>query len=494
MDHRADPRRAAADLPAADPRQAAVDLPVADPRRAADSPAASLREPPRAAILSGPMSSHREPPTTRRSRARTPVAAAPIRTQLTNGIRVLLEPMDSIRSVSMGIWLVRGSRHESEAESGVSHFIEHMLFKGTTNRTAQDISRQMDAIGGGLDAFTGKEYACYHAKALCSELPLVVDILSDLVRNPLFAPADIEKERKVVLEEIKMVRDTPDDLVHEQLTERLWKGHPLGRPILGTPATVRAFDGASVRRFWRRTYGPENLLISVAGHFDVGALLALLEERLAGHRLGARRAAETPPRGQPVLIVKRRADLEQTHLCIGASGIPQGHADRHAAFVLNTILGGSMSSRLFQSIREDRGLAYSVYSFQGSYRDAGYMLVYAGCSPRRTRDVVLLAVEGIARLTQELVSDEELARSKGHLKGNLMLGLESSGSRMSSLARQEIYYGRQSSLDEMVAEIDAVTAEEVRGVARRLFQGRQLVASVLGRVERGVLRPVDLRV
>ncbi len=413
---------------------------------------------------------------------------------LSNGLKVVAEPMPSLRSVAIGVWLVRGSRHEDDARAGMSHCIEHMLFKGTTQRSAQEIARQIDAVGGGLDAFTGKEYACYHAKALDAELPLLVDLLADLIRNPLFAQADVDRERKVIFEEIKMAEDTPDDLVHEQLVQRLWLRHPLGRPILGTRATVGRFDSRAIRRFWGRVYGPANLLISVAGRFERARLMDLLERHFGPHRLDASAASEQAPSPRPVFVVKHKEDLEQAHLCAGVNGLPHSHPDRTVAHVLNTVLGGSMSSRLFQSIREERGLVYSVGSYLNSYRDAGYLMVQAGCSPRNLREVVRLTVEGITDLTTNLLSDEELARTKGHLEGNLMLGLEGSGARMSNIARQEMYFGRQFSLDEMLGEIDRVTAADVRRVARQLFSGRTLQASLLGKVKGLRLEPRHFRI
>ncbi|MFN7972643.1 MAG: pitrilysin family protein [Acidobacteriota bacterium] len=431
----------------------------------------------------------RSPIESARDRRRAPAAsrgrgAEPyVRRTLGSGIPVIAERMPELRSVSIGVWLRQGSRHESDPMSGMSHFIEHMLFKGTKNRTAEQIAKEIDAVGGGLDAFTGKEYACYHAKALDTELPVLVDLLSDLIKNPLFAQQDLDKERKVIEEEIKMAQDAPDDLVHELFVQGLWKAHPLGRPILGTRRSVARFDGRAMRGFWSRIYGPANLLISVAGRFEPGKLFDLLEERFGDHAIGAEPAAESAPEAQPVFVVKPRANLEQVHLCLGGPGIPHGHRTRNAANVLNTILGGSMSSRLFQSIRESRGLAYTVYSFLGSYRDAGYVMVYAACSPENVREVSLLCVKGIAEMTHRRVRADELERAKGHLKGNLMLGLESSGSRMSNLARQEMYFGRQTSLDQMVAEIDRVTADDVRNVARDLFGGKTLSATVLGRVK-----------
>lgn len=426
------------------------------------------------------------------TRRAAPADGEVLRVRLANGLEVVAEPMPHVRSLTIGVWVKRGSRHETDRWSGASHFIEHMLFKGTTHRTAQDIARQMDAVGGGLDAFTGKEYACFHAKALDTELPLLVDILADLVTNPLFAQDDVKKERQVIVEEIKMALDAPDDLVHEQLMERLWAGHPLGRPILGTEKTVGSFDGKDLRRFWSRVYSPRNLLVAVAGRFERDALMDLLQRHLGPLRLPHHDVRETPPRDHPVMVTTDRPNLEQVHVCLGVTGMSQLHHDRHAAHVLNTILGGSMSSRLFQSIREERGLAYTVYSFLNAFRDAGYLTIYAGCSPKNLREVTRLTAEALRDLAANAVPDEELARAKGHLKGNLMLGLESSSGRMSNLARSELYFGRQATLDQMVAQIDGVTAGDVRRVARGLFTGRTLHCSIVGRLKGVRLRPTDL--
>jgi len=391
--------------------------------------------------------------------------------------------MTEVRSISIGVWLTRGSRHESAERSGIAHFVEHMLFKGTATRTAEDIAQAIDSIGGQLDAFTAKEYASYYIKVLDEHLPLAMDVLSDIVLNPAFSPGDIEREKKVVLEEIKMVEDTPDDLVHELFTQGFWENHPLGRPILGRPDTVEALDADVLRHYFVNAYTAPNLIISAVGNLDHAQVRALVEERFG----------EVPKAGEPVVedrptvvpkILIRNKELEQSHLCLGASSYPQNHndRDRYSSYVLNTLLGGSMSSRLFQNIREKRGLAYAVFSGLSAYRDAGSFTVYAGCSNDAVGEVVDLVVEELRGVRDAPVPAAELQRSKDHLKGSLMLGLESTASRMSHLARQEIYFDKQFGLDETLQGIERVTSEDVQRVATEVFQPGSLSATVLGNV------------
>ena len=306
-----------------------------------------------------------------------------VREQFDNGLRLFTESMPEVRSVSFGAWLTRGSRHESAtARSGVAHFVEHMLFKGTARRSARDIAQEIDSIGGQLDAFTAKECASYYVKVIDEHLPRAVDVLADLLRNPAFAAKDIEKEKKVVLEEIKMVEDTPDDLVYELFTQRFWSGHPLGRPILGVPATVAAFDAANLREYFGGVYTAGNLVIAVAGNVDHAALRDLVGEAFGGIPANRGQVDTSAPSAQPGLQVRDKA-LEQCHICLGVGGYPQQHDDRYVCYVLNDVLGGTMSSRLFQNIRENRGLAYAVSSGLVSYKDGGAFTIYAGCDRRR---------------------------------------------------------------------------------------------------------------
>jgi predicted Zn-dependent peptidase len=398
---------------------------------------------------------------------------------LPSGVRLVTEAMPHVRSVTVGVWLDRGSRHETDAESGVAHFVEHMLFKGTTSRTAREIAQTIDSIGGQLDAFTSKEYAGYYVKVLDEHLPLAVDLLADMMLRPAFLEADVIREQGVILEEIKMVEDAPDDLVHEVFTSQFWARHPLGRPILGTPDTVSSFTSPQLRRYFDRTYVAPNLLITAAGRLDHQALSALLDRAFASVSGGERAGIEAAPVVVPGVVVREK-DIEQSHVCLGTRAYSQGHDRRHALYVLNTILGGSMSSRLFQHIREDRGLAYAVWSSLMTHSDAGALSVYAGCATERVPEVIDLTLAEFAELRRTPVPEDELRRAKDHLKGSLMLSLENTSSRMSQLARQELFFGRQFTLDEMLQGIESVTAGDVRDVAVDLFGDGASVATVVG--------------
>jgi predicted Zn-dependent peptidase len=398
---------------------------------------------------------------------------------LPSGLRLVTEAMPHVRSVTVGVWLKRGSRHETDAEAGVAHFVEHMLFKGTTSRSAQVIAQTIDSIGGQLDAFTAKEYAGYYIKVLDEHLPLAIDLLADMVMRPALTPADIEREQSVILEEIKMVEDAPDDLVHEVFVQQFWDRHPLGRPILGTPDTVRSFTSPVLRSYFERTYLAPNLIITAAGHLDHERLRDLVARAFGELPVSTGPADEAPPAVTPGLIVREK-DIEQSHVCLGTVAYPHAHADRHAIIVMNTILGGSMSSRLFQHIREDRGLAYAVWSNLISYSDAGALTIYAGCAVDRVHEVVDLTLVELAAMRDRPVDAEELQRAKDHLKGSLMLSLENTSSRMSQLARQELMFGHQFTLDDLLGSIDAVTADDVLRVSRDLFRDGAAVATVVG--------------
>jgi len=387
--------------------------------------------------------------------------------------------MPHVRSVTVGVWLTRGSRHESDAESGVAHFVEHMLFKGTTSRSAQQIAQTIDSIGGHLDAFTSKEYASYYVKVMDEHLPVAMDLLADLVMRPALAPADVEREQSVILEEIKMVEDAPDDLVHELFAQQFWSRHPLGRPILGTPETVASFRSAGLRSYFDETYTASNLIVVAAGHIDHATVRSLVERAFADLPAASGGRPVDPPTVTPG-IATRRKEIEQSHICVGTPAYPQTHPDRYVTYVLNTILGGSMSSRLFQHIREDRGLAYAVFSNLAAFSDAGMFTIYAGCAPDKVNEVVGLTLGELRQLTTVPVERDELVRARDHLKGSLMLSLESTSSRMSNLARQQIYFGRHFTLDEVLAGIEQVTAEDVQRVSRDLFRDGSVVATVVG--------------
>jgi predicted Zn-dependent peptidase len=404
-------------------------------------------------------------------------------TVLENGLRVITEPMPHVRSVSVGIWIRSGSRLEAPTETGISHFIEHMLFKGTGQRSAEDIARSIDSIGGNLDAFTSKELVSFNTKVLDDHLPQAFDILSDMVLDPAFREEDIEKEKGVILEELKMEIDNPEYLVHEIFCSNFWKGHPLGKPILGTRETIRSFQRDTLSGYFRRIYVPSNMIITAAGNLEHDRL-ADLARRYFGS-LPSSGAA--PPSPQPAtharLVMRDKRSLEQIHLCLGVPAYPLPHEKRFVCYLLNTMLGGGMSSRLFQNIRERQGLAYAVFSELNQYRDSGALMVYAGTSAESAPKVVEAVVKEFRSLKQELVPAEELRRAKDHLKGSLMLGLESTASRMVNLARQELFFGRFFGLDELLGSIEAVTAEEVREVARDCFDGRHIAVTVLGRLD-----------
>jgi predicted Zn-dependent peptidase len=353
-----------------------------------------------------------------------------------------------------------------------------MLFKGTTSRSAEDIAQQVDRLGGHLDAFTSKEYAGYYIKVLDEHLPTALDVLSDLVLNPAFDPDDVEREKKVILEEIKMVEDTPDDLVHELFTQSFWRDHPLGQPILGSVDSVQALTSDVLRTYFDSTYSAGHLVIVAVGNISHDAMKALVMPTFGTLVARGEPSSDRPPSVVTGALVRSK-ELEQSHVLLGTSSYQQNHDDRHAAYVLNTMLGGSMSSRLFQNVREKRGLAYAVFSNLVAYRDAGQLTIYAGCANDAVRELVRVVVDEVRGMKQP-PPDAELRRAKDHLKGSLMLSLESTSSRMSNLARQEIYFDRQFSLDETIEAIERVSTGDVVRVAKDLFAGGSLGATVLG--------------
>jgi len=399
---------------------------------------------------------------------------------LPNGLTIVTESMPAVRSVSLGVWLRTGSRHEPGDRNGIVHFLEHMVFKGTENRSGEQIARATDAIGGHLDAFTSKEFTNFSIKALDEHLSRAFDILADLVKNPLLRSSDIAKECHVIQEEIKMVEDTPDDLVHEIFSKSYWQGHALGRPILGTRQTVGGFNQRLVRGFFNRHYVPGNILVSAAGHLEHAKVVDLVAREFGGLSRGPALTNGAVPIPHPHARYRRKKELEQTHICLGTPAYHYAHQRRFACYVLNTILGGGMSSRLFQNIREKFGLAYAVFSGLSTYRDTGVLSVYAGTAPGNARKVISLILEEFHKLKSVPIAEEELQRAKDYLKGSLLLGLESTTSRMSNIARQEMYYGRYITLDEIAAKIDAVTQREVAKVACDLFQSDRLAVTVLG--------------
>jgi len=404
------------------------------------------------------------------------------KTELSNGLLVLTESMPHVRSVSMGAWVGSGSRDEAAEVNGVSHFVEHMVFKGTTSRSAKQIAREVDTIGGNLDAFTGKETVCFNIKVLDENVPPALDLLSDLVLHPTFAPEDLEREKGVILEEIKMDEDNPDYLVHEVWTQNFWKGDPLGRPILGTAKTVSSFDQQKLLDFYAGRFTPRNMVFSAAGNLEHDAFVAQVEKEFGALTATGNSAPEVvpTPKATPHITLKRKKALEQVQLCLGMPAPPVNDARRYVVYLMNTMLGGGMSSRLFQTIREDRGLAYSIYSEMNPFRDTGSLCVYAGTSVDNTKKVLQLTLQELRRLKEEMVSDMELKRAKDQLKSNMVIGLESSGSRMANLARQQMYFGRFFDVSEITEEIEAVSTADVQDLAQELFQPEMMALTLLG--------------
>ena len=401
---------------------------------------------------------------------------------LPNGMVVVTETMNHVRSVSIGIWIRNGSRREATNQNGLAHFMEHMVFKGTERRSAEAIAREMDSVGGMLDAFTSKEQICFNAKVLDDHLPIAFDVIADLCLRPRFDSEDVAKERQVVLEEIKMDADNPESLLHEIFTRGFWPEHPLGRPILGTPDTVRQFSREALQTRFAEWFAPDHLLVTAAGNVPHEKVLELVQKEF-GHlkSTGGLENHEPPKTGAP-LHIERKKDLEQVHLCLGVPSLPIAHERRFGIALLNNLLGGGMSSRLFQNIREKRGLAYAVFSEITPYSDAGMFTVYAGTAKETVGEVLDLTLAEFRSLKESPVGEEELRRAKNHLKGSLMLSLESTSSRMSNLARQELYFGRFYTLDEILASIEAVTREELQALAREFFRTEQISATVLGPV------------
>ena len=400
--------------------------------------------------------------------------------------------MPHVRSVSVGIWVGTGSREETEEQTGISHFIEHMVFKGTKNRTAEQIAREVDSIGGGLDAFTSKELVSYNVKVLDEHLPQAFDVVSDLVRNPLFNDADIQKEKGVILEELKMEVDNPEYLIHEIFSSHFWNGHALGRSILGTKQTIRSFNRDNVEGYYRDYYSPGNILVTCAGNLRHKQLVGLVEDHFGDLK---RRPVPKPigePKPHAPMVFRNKSSLEQVHLYLGVPSIAMPHESRFACYILNSILGGGMSSRLFQNIREKQGLAYTVFSELTMYRDAGCMLVYAGTALKNADKVIRSIVHELKEVTDHRVTPEELRRAKDHLKGSFVLGLESTSSRMGNLARQELYFKRFFSLDEMLERIEGVTADEVQTLAQQFFEPQKMAVAMLGRLEGFRIRRGDL--
>ena len=402
---------------------------------------------------------------------------------LPNGLVMLTDSMEHVRSVSVGVWLGYGSRREPEAINGISHFIEHMVFKGTRRRSAEDIAREIDSLGGMLDAFTTKELVCFNTRVLDEHLGKAFDIVSDLVLEPKFAEDDIAREQGVILEEIRMTQDNPEDLVHELFTQNFWHPHALGKPILGTPETVSGFTREKIQSWYHTCYAPNRMVITAAGHLTHQQLVDLVSERFAGLPPNNDAFSDPRPEPSPHITLRSKSELEQVHLCMGVPALPLADHRRFAVSVLNNILGGGMSSRLFQNIRERQGLAYAIFSDLSPYRDAGMLSVYAGTSIDTVGKVVESVLEEFRRMRDIPIDAEELRRAKDHLKGATLLALEGTGARMSNLARYHIYFGRHFTAPELISMLEAVTPEQVQQIAREFFEPSRVSASVVGHLD-----------
>jgi len=414
------------------------------------------------------------------------------KTLLPNGVRIITEEIDHVRSAALGIWVGAGSRDEREGFEGISHFIEHMFFKGTEHRSARALAESLEAVGGQLNAFTTKEYTCYYAKVLDEDLDLAIDVLSDMFFSSLFDEKEIEKEKNVVIEEIKMYEDSPDELIHDVFSECVWNDHPLGKPILGTEESIRSLSRERIMQFLTEHYAPDNVVISVAGKIKHEDVVAKLSPHFGTFNRGGRRVLEETPKGLTIEHYQKK-DTEQMHILLGVPGLGQDDEDIYAMHIFNNILGGGLSSRLFQEIREQRGLAYSVYSYHSTYVDTGLFAVYAGTSPKNTQEVIACILEELMEMKKKGISVEELVRTKAQIKGGLYLGLEAVSSRMSRLGKTELTYNRVLSPEEVVEKLEKVTQEDVLRVIGRLWQKENISIMTLGPAGHDVVMPDMLK-
>jgi predicted Zn-dependent peptidase len=402
-------------------------------------------------------------------------------TELPSGLRILTERMPTVRSVTLGIWAGVGSRDETPRLAGASHYLEHLLFKGTKRRSARDIAELMDAVGGEANAFTAKEYTCFYARTLDRDLPLAVDVLVDMLRHSKITKADVEAERTVILEEIGMHNDAPDDIVHDLFAEVLLGGHPLGRPVLGTVESITGMSRDAVARYWRRHYVPGNLVVAAAGNCSHDEVVELVTSAFEGAEGGPREPL--PARREPRIyggVQVRRKPTEQAHLVLGTRGLSRSDPRRFALGVLNIAFGGGMSSRLFQEVREQRGLVYSIYSYATQYSETGSFSIYAGTAPKRVHEVLSIVRDELDRVIADGVTEEELERGKGHLKGSLVLGLEDTSGRMSRLGKSELTSGEILSIDEIVRRVDEVSDTDVQAVAKEVLGGGPRALALIG--------------
>jgi len=409
---------------------------------------------------------------------------------LPNGIRVITERMPHVRSVAVGVWVETGSRHEPEERGGISHLIEHLVFKGTATRTAEDIARTMDSVGGQMDAFTTKEHTCFYVQVLDDHLPLAVDLLTDILLRSLFDADELEREKSVVMQEIKMVEDTPDDLIHDLFAAQVWEGHPLGRPILGTREAVTGFGREQIVTYFGEHYVPPKIIIAVAGNVAHDRVVELFNAGFNGFGRETEDRPDEPPRMRPGVNIVHKT-LEQVHLVMGFPGLSHTAPERYALFLLNDVIGGSMSSRLFQEIRERQGLAYSIHSGVQAFRDTGSLYVYAATDPANFSKVLQSTLKELRELKKHGISVDELTRAKNHLKGSLMLSLESTSSRMNRLAKHEMHFGSFLTMNAMLEAIDQVRHEEVQVLVDEVLDEEQLALTTYGPLNRRNL-PRDL--
>ncbi|HET6516407.1 MAG TPA: pitrilysin family protein [Thermodesulfovibrionales bacterium] len=409
---------------------------------------------------------------------------------LDNGIPLVAEQIRNVRSVSLGIWVKVGSRYESTDSNGISHFLEHMFFKGTKRRSARDIAVEIDSVGGDLNAFTSREATTFYVKVLDEHIERGIDLLTDLFLHSTFPAGDLEKEKRIIKEEIKMVEDTPDDYIHDLFYQAIWGDEGIGQSILGRRETIKSFGRDDLMDHIRKYYGTKDTVIACAGNFQPDRLISSLNETLGGLRRGSEPKKGGKPLFSPSVAVHAK-DLSEAHVCIGVEGIPLASTNRYVLYLLNSVLGAGVSSRLFQEIRETRGLAYSIYSFLASYIDTGLWAVYAGTARKRVTEVITLITEEMKSL-KDTITDVELQRAKDQMKGNLILGLESSNNRMQNIARQEIYYGQYYSPEEIIREIEAVSLEQARDLSERLVQSGAMALTVLGPVERSTVSELPL--
>ena len=408
-----------------------------------------------------------------------------VKEYLENEIPVVMETFKNVRSVAVGAWVKVGSRYETPDKNGISHFLEHMFFKGTKKRTTRDISVEIDSMGGDMNAFTSRENTAFYIKVLDEYLEQGIDLLSDICVNSIFPEEELEKEKKIVKEEIKMVEDTPDEYIHDLFNMDVWGHEGLGQSILGRRETVAAFTREDILSHIKRYYGTRDIVISCAGNFVPETMMKILGKRFGGLRRGSEPKKGSPPDFQQNVKVYSK-DISEAHICIGVPGISQTSDERYAFFLLNTILGAGVSSRLFQEIREKRGLAYSVYSFTASYLDTGMWGVYAGVSRKRIREVAELVIAEMLNLADTL-TETELERAKNHLKGNLILGLESTSSRMNNIARQEMYFGKYISPEEVIKSVEGVKMNQMRELSERLIRRGNFTITAYGPLQKNVL-------